>query len=94
MALQLAGLTLLASVADIRRLGQFGTLRPLKVRTGFKALCLETSMAGFSVRKLAGTAHIAVVLAILAYDTGFVTSGMLQFDVRTNLFGNGCRIFA
>ena len=94
MALQLTGLALLASVADIRRLGQFGTLRPLKVRAGFKALGLEASMAGFSVRKLAGTAHIAVVLAILAYDTGIVTSGLLQLDVRTDLFGNGGGIFA
>ena len=66
MSLQLADLALLAPVADIGRLIQFGALGPLKVRTGFKALCLETSMAGFSVRKLAGTAHIAVVLAILA----------------------------
>lgn len=94
MSLQLADLALLAPVADIGRLIQFGALGPLKVRTAFKAFGFETVAAGFSVCKFARVAQITVVLAILSDNTGVVSSGLLQLDVGTDFFGNGCRIFS
>ena len=94
MTLQLADLALLASVADIGRLIQFGALGLLKIRTVFKALGLEATAAEFPICKLTRSAQIAEVLAILADNTGVVSSGLRQSDVGTNFFGNGCRIFS
>ena len=74
MPLQFTDLTLLAAVADIRRLVQLRALCFLEVGTGFKALGLEASMAHFSVRKLAGGAHITIVFAFLAHNAGIVVS--------------------
>ena len=75
--LQFADLTLLAAVADIRRLVQLGALCFLEVGTGLKALGLEAGMTHFSVRKLAECAHITVVFAFLTDTAGIVSSGLL-----------------
>ena len=64
--LQFTDLTLLAAVADIRRLVQLRALCFLEVGTGFKALGLEASMAHFSVRKLAGGAHITISVRFIS----------------------------
>ena len=94
VAFQLAGLALLAAVADIGWLIQFRALGLLKVRTPFKTLGLKTVAAGFPVCKFTGTAQITVMLAILADNTRVVSAGLLQSDVGTDFFGNGCRILS
>ena len=50
-------------------------------------------MTRLSVGELAGLAQIAVVLAILADNARIVSSGLLEFDMGADLFGNGCRVF-
>ena len=93
MTLQFAALALLAPVTNIGRLAQFGALSLQKVGSCLKALGLIARVARLPVGELAGVAQIAVVLAILADNARIVSSGLLELDVGTNLFGNGCRVF-
>lgn len=94
MTLQFASLALLAAVADIRRLVQFGALCRLKVRADFKASGLITGVTGLSISEFTGIAQIAVMLAISADHARIVPSGLFQFDVCTDFLGNGCGIFS
>ena len=92
MTFQFTAGALLAAVADIRRLAQFGTLGWLKVRAGFKTLGLIAGMARLSIGKFAGLAQITVVLAILSDHARIISSGLFAFDMVTDLLGNGCWI--
>ena len=83
----------MASVTNIGRLAQFCALSLLKVRACLKTLDLIARMTRFSISKFAGVAQIAVVLAILTDNTRIVSSGLLEFDMGADLFGNSCRVF-
>lgn len=87
MAFQFAAFALLATVANIGWLAQFGALRLLKILTSFEALGFETGTTGLSICEFTGIAQVSVVLAILADNTWIISSGLFKIDVRTNLLG-------
>ena len=70
------------------------TLCWLKVLTDIKTLSPVAGVTRLSISEFTGMAQIAVVLTIFANHARIVSSGLVQFDVRTNFLGNGCRVFS
>lgn len=94
MASELAAVSLLATVTDIRWLLEFKAYHFLKVRADGEALGLAALTAKLAKLKFAGIADIGEMLALPTVPTGVIGIFFYNLIMSPDLFGNGGWIFA